>query len=818
LEHTYEDVREVVFSDGSKVKVSKEHPWLIPVQQTKQYAHNMKWVTTDNLQVGWKVPRYFLPWETNLSHEAGYLKGFMDGEGALSQGTVSFHQNAGPTCEYANSVFTQLGYKTSQYKATNNVASKNHKLVKTNLHGRNQAARFLGQVRPMRLLSKWTPEMLGSLELREPEGQWVQIVAVNDLGRQKIVRFATSTHTYMLEGFGAHNCLFDLPRLKQEGYITKSVAYDYQDGWHMLQSDLPRGLEFVSSVYTRQMPWKHLNNSNPGLYSCIDADVALQNAIGIKEDLENNNQWETFVEDSVELMPILVRAGERGNAIDVDYSRALKAEMLEEKRKIIESASTMVPLEIRPRTHYKRDKPQSDHPVVEIIVPQEKNTCSHCGQIVGNWTEHLKGGKKSNPCKAADATKVSKIVDVVEWDIIEPFNIGSSDQIKDYIRYHGHPMGQDRKTKKDSANAKHIEKLASKYGDKHPLYHLKLKEAKLSKVLGTYVYCDRMDSNGLIHSTYLNSPSTWRLAARNENLTNVGKRQSNPWAVKARRQIVARDGHIFVQADSTSIEAIITGWLIQDDNFIAIAKKSIHAYLVCAELGLPFTDSNIELAKTAHKKLYSQFKTAVYLLLYGGDPYLMFMENPELFPTKEAAQLIQDKIFHLLPALKKWQEDTRARAKKESYLVGPWGHRHYFYDVHTFKKDKNGNFMYNEDGSPKLKMGQDSKKALAFMPQHIAAKFGRDSLRIIGNSEWGQMMPANCFTHDSYCLEVPESRKLEAAEFLIKILTRPIPQLDGLRIGCEVEFGYNWADQDSKKIVFEDGNPQGQKTWQKVEV
>jgi hypothetical protein len=513
----------------------------------------------------------------------------------------------------------------------------------------------------------------------------------------------------------------------------------------------------------------------------------------------------------------------------------LKEEMSEAKGEIVRSAASMAPDEIRPRKRYKRTPEAISDLVREGDEGRERvsatdgrifepiNTrvdgkvCSVCGNRVGNFAEHLKGGKK-NPCKVAKATAVKALVETVEWDEILPFNMGSSDQIKAYISFYKHPMGEDRKTKAPSANAKHIQKLAAKYGQEHPIYHLKLREAKLTKVLGTYVYCDRMDSNGFIHSTYLNSPSTWRLAARHENLTNVGKREGNPWAIKARRQIVARDGHVFVQADSTSIEAIVTGYLIGDPTFIEIAKKSIHAYFVCQEVGWEFTDANIERVKSEHKNLYNQFKTAIYLLLYGGDPYLMYMENPEVFPSVEAARLIQDKIFNILPALKKWQSDTRDRAKKEGVLIGPWGHRHHFYDVHTFKKNSRGEFMFDDEGNPKLKFGQDSKKALAFMPQHIAAKFGRNSLRIIGNSKWGRYMPANVFVHDGYTLEVPIADAMEAAEFLIETLCRPVPELNDLRIGCEVDMGYNWADADPKQKVFTDGNPRGMKTIRKVEV
>jgi len=342
----------------------------------------------------------------------------------------------------------------------------------------------------------------------------------------------------------------------------------------------------------------------------------------------------------------------------------------------------------------------------------------------------------------------------------------------------------------------------------HEVYKMALQYSQVAKTLSTYMY--EPDNLGLIHTTYVNAPSTWRLASRNYNLQNVGKRESNKWAKKARRQIVARPGYTFVQADSTSIEAVVVGELIDDPTFIAVAKKSIHAYLVCQELGWDFTDENIRRTKDEHKDLYNQFKTAVYLLLYGGNPYLMHMTNTELFPTVAAAQEIQDKIYRVLPKLKAWQHRVREQAKKEGVLQSPFGYRHKFYDVYTFKRDDAGNIVY-KNGEPVIKLGQDAKRALAFIPQNCAGAFCRETLLILGWSKWAKYMPANVSVHDGYTLEVPDDMVEETAEYLVDLLTRPVRELNNLTIGCEVDTGKNWADWSPE-------NPEGMKTLMKVEM
>jgi DNA polymerase I-like protein with 3'-5' exonuclease and polymerase domains len=354
-----------------------------------------------------------------------------------------------------------------------------------------------------------------------------------------------------------------------------------------------------------------------------------------------------------------------------------------------------------------------------------------------------------------------------------------------------------------------LEKLAKAVGAAHPVYQLALDYIRVAKTLSTYVYVP--DAEGLIHTQYVNAPSTGRLASRNYNLQNVGKRETNPWAKKARRQIVAREGHVFVQADSTSIEAVVTGYLIGDPTFVEVAKQSIHAYLACKELGWDFTPETIERVKQEHKALYNQFKTAVYLLLYGGDPYLMHMTNPDLFPTKRSAQEIQAKIFALMPALPAWQTRVREQAKREGVLQSPWGYRHHFYDVYTFKRDAQGHIQLDEAGAPQIKLGQDAKRALAFIPQNCAGAFCRESLLLIGESRWGACMPANVSVHDGYLLEVPEAEADAAEAFLVDVLTRPVAELGGLRIPCETDRGYNWAD-------WSPTNPRGMRTRQKVTV
>ncbi|NDB77226.1 MAG: hypothetical protein EB141_16570, partial [Verrucomicrobia bacterium] len=361
------------------------------------------------------------------------------------------------------------------------------------------------------------------------------------------------------------NCVaFDVPRLLAEGIEVGGRIYDMQDGWHLLQSDLPKGLEWVSSFYTDFAPWKHLSDQALDRYAAIDVDAALQNGQGIEADLRKRGQWDVFERHIVDLMPILARAGRRGNRIDLDYQTALVADMQAEKGRLTAEAQTHVPRALKPRTT-QSTMPEAgvEHDVV--MVPAMVKQCSVCQTVITNKSAHLKGGKK-NPCHGAEIQLVPG--EKPTYAVVEPFNLGSSTQLAVYAKAHTHPVGVNPKTKQPTMDKTQLEKLAKSVGAAHPVYQLALDYSRVAKTLSTYVYVP--DAEGLIHTQYVNAPSTGRLASRNYNLQNVGKRETNPWAKKARRQIVARDGHIFVQADSTSIEAVVTGYLIGDPTFVDV--------------------------------------------------------------------------------------------------------------------------------------------------------------------------------------------------------------------------------------------------------
>ena len=578
---------------------------------------------------------------------------------------------------------------------------------------------------------------------------------------------------------------FDLPIIKSNGLEVDGEIYDYMWGWHLVQSALPKGLESVTSYFAPHItPWKHLSHSQPAYYNAIDADAALCNAIGIERELKAAGQWETFIRHNVKLDPILLEIGrEHGVRIDVEKQNILKDKLEGRKLDLLNEVQALVPKELFKWKVYQRNPNRPSQQ--EFQAPMKIKTCSICGEQLSSKSKHMKGKCKKGTVIVSDGMGI-------KWRVPEEWNPNSTDQLKDYVSYRKHPIGRDRKTKRASLSRKHVEKLAAKYKDR--IYQIALELRGVSKTLGTYVNGLKPDKHGLIYTTYSHKPSTGRLSSSGVNLQNISHRGSAYMAKEVRETIVPPAGHMFVEADSSAIEAVMTGWFMGDKDYIELAKRGIHDYLTCLELGIDFWTADLGKLKKdpTYKAIRDRNKMVVHASSYGMKPNLMTMLYPEAFPTAKAAIEAQEKFFTACPNVKKWQEAIRSRAHKETYLTNPWGYRGYFYNV--FAKDKNGKITY----------GDDANKCVAFLPQGSAGCFCQDNILEIwdrcgvARRKW---IPANHVVHDSYLLQCPEEEVDWAMNLLELVLTRPIPQMGGLRVGCEISVGPNWAEMEVRKVV-----------------
>jgi uracil-DNA glycosylase family 4 len=84
-------------------------------------------------------------------------------------------------------------------------------------------------------------------------------------------------------GWNSHG--FDEPIvLLQEGWELNGTLLDGMDQFHVFQPNIERNLEFATSILTDHLaPWKHLSQSDPEFYSCVDADATITNVLRLDD-------------------------------------------------------------------------------------------------------------------------------------------------------------------------------------------------------------------------------------------------------------------------------------------------------------------------------------------------------------------------------------------------------------------------------------------------------------------------------------------------------------------------------------------------------
>jgi hypothetical protein len=194
--------------DGRTVCASVEHPWLIATKQSR----NQIWCTSNKISKAVSEGRnrymhvFIDPWQTIDNRDAGWLAGMFDGEGYLSiynrrgiQCGVS--QKPGLTSDRLQALLTQFGF---DYNTNPTGTSTYTHCVRG---GFRSILRLLGSIRPHRLLDIFTTALSNGEFTKQLDGKGIpkKIVKVYDEGNQWVMGIETDIHTYLCEGFGAHN-------------------------------------------------------------------------------------------------------------------------------------------------------------------------------------------------------------------------------------------------------------------------------------------------------------------------------------------------------------------------------------------------------------------------------------------------------------------------------------------------------------------------------------------------------------------------------------------------------------------------------------
>lgn len=681
---------------------------------------------------------------------------------------------------------------------------------------------------------------------------------------------------------------YDFPRLVKANLMdlakiatSQIQLWDLMWAWHKLQSDVPRGLGFVAPFYSDYGAWKHLAKI-PGRdveYAAVDGFQTLRIGHGVVKDLVQAGMWDTFDRHVRQLdLYALKPAEEVGILINTERLGIFKGELetaATEKLALMKEAAGQGAL--RPKGGYakkpdgiageepeppasitgntkkkgrsvKTDYIEGSIQLVECVVTVQVRVCLTCGK-------GTKIGPKHNCIPKADREThldggVPKLAMIpreeTRWFWQLPFNPDAPKQVLEYILAQGHTPGKAKKTKKDTTNAETLRKLSKSTGD--PLYKYILDYRAIGKVLGTYVTGveKRLDAAGRVHSTFTHKPSTQRLSSVNPNVQNVITDRGGPKSLASgfRKCVVAAPGCRLLEVDYAGIEAVETGWYMNDPVFIRLAKLGVHAYLTSHLLNRPadlaWTDEHLagyfKEIKKGEVVLYDRAKRTVHGNNYGLTIHGMHTNFPEVFPTLGDAKHTQDLYYSLCPALPTFHRAVREQAHKTGYLGGPgkpeapsrwdhpYGYRHWFWSVLSYKPTTQSRAWALEkqhrpvawiNNRPfEVVLGEDSKRVIAFYPQSTAAGvlkdamlllFHPDSALYIGDQYYGRT-PLRAPVHDSLLLEVPHAAWDYVLECVLLAMRRPLVHQptptewgfgDYLSIGVDAKAGDDWLDMET---------------------
>lgn len=289
------------------------------------------------------------------------------------------------------------------------------------------------------------------------------------------------------------NAGFDNPRIIAKGMKINGLIHDGMIAWHILHSDLPKGLGFVATFTCPYQPaWKHLSIQQPAFYNATDADVEWRSMMWIEAELKRTGLWKVYDRDVLQLDPILSHMSIMGMPVDhaTRYDRACR--LGTQQKDVARRIEALVPLEARRIAHVYKTTPKDITNLLARSAVRRLPVCDHCGDAEPT-KPHFRTFKRptakkpQNPC--AGAQKVEREIAVTEYYRLADFT-PSRDQLiryQQYLKRHV-PTTWDKKTRsrKKTMDEKALKRLMGRYPD-DPIYQLVLDYRELQKLAGTYI-------------------------------------------------------------------------------------------------------------------------------------------------------------------------------------------------------------------------------------------------------------------------------------------------------------------------------------------
>ena len=195
-----------------------------------------------------------------------------------------------------------------------------------------------------------------------------------------------------------------------------------------------------------------------------------------------------------------------------------------------------------------------------------------------------------------------------------------------------------------------------------------LEHRSLSKLKGTYT--DKLPlmvnpATGRVHTNYAQAVAiTGRLASNDPNLQNIPIRTAE--GRRVREAFVAPPGHVIMSADYSQIELRLMAHISGDEGMkrAFAAGEDIHRATAAEVFALPLAEVGPEQRRYA--------KTINFGLIYGMGAFGL---ASALGIEQKAARDYIDRYFARFAGVRRWMDETKARAAELGYVETLFGRR-----------------------------------------------------------------------------------------------------------------------------------------------
>ena len=351
----------------------------------------------------------------------------------------------------------------------------------------------------------------------------------------------------------------------------------------------------------------------------------------------------------------------------------------------------------------------------------------------------------------------------------EVFNIGSPKQIQ-AILFEKMELPVISKTPKGQPSTAEavLQELAADY----ELPRLILEHRAMSKLKSTYT--DRLPQminagTGRVHTSYHQAvAATGRLSSSDPNLQNIPIR--SPEGRKIRRAFIAPPGCVLLAADYSQIELRIMAHLSADESLLQAfaAGRDIHRSTAAEVFGTPPEQVTGEQRRAA--------KAINFGLIYGMSPFGLARQ---LGIDRAAARDYVDLYFERYPAVKRYMDETRERAKQQGFVETVFKRRLYIPEINSRNAARRQYAERTAINAPMQGTAADIiKRAMIAITREVLEK--REGVKMIMQ------------VHDELVFEVREDLAGELSRTVAGLMTGAAE----LNVPLEVEVGAgrNWDE------------------------